>query len=104
MEQRKIRLYGKKLYFIVFQICVTVFNRGRGEGYLTQADDINSHRLTKGKEGAQTVLAIMHLKFPFLNKIVKFISKLVRQFQVKRCVQSLFMCSVHKYKDQLILF
>lgn len=61
MKQRKIRLVGKKLSFIIFQICATVFTRGGGR-YLAQADEMNSHRLTEGKEGAQTVLAIMHFQ------------------------------------------
>lgn len=111
MKQRKIRLVGKKLSFIIFQICATVFTRGKKKKrYLAQADEINSHTLTEGKEGAQTVLAIMHFQVSIFRhnceiyvKINKYNFKLKDVWKVHLCVLSCRHDN-HKYKDQLILF
>lgn len=97
----------------LFSRSVLQFLQRRGGGakwYSTQADEINSHRLTEGKEVAQTVLAIMHLQVSLFRhdceiyvKISKYNFKLKGVWKVHLCVLSCRHDN-HKYKDQLTLF
>lgn len=63
-----------------------------GKMYLTLANEINSHRLTGGKEWAQTGPAVTHLKSPYLDTIVKFMSKSVSTISSEKvCEKFLFV-------------
>lgn len=77
MEQRKRKLHRNQLYFIIFQICATVFIGEKIIGIWHKQMKLIPMDWQREKEGAQTVLAIMHLKSSFLDTIVKIMSKLV---------------------------
>lgn len=63
-----------------------------GKMYLTLANEINSHRLTGGKEWAQTGPPVTHLKSPYLDTIVKFMSKSVSTISSEKvCEKFLFV-------------